>query len=451
MIVEASGGDPQALTELDTSRNERSHRWPYYVREAHAIVFTAQQFGKTFNDATIDVLDMATGERKTLVRGGAYGRILPTGHLVFMREASLYAAPVNLDRMELTSDPVPVIDGITYSASNGGTQMAFSRTGTLLYLPGGERNWSAKSLIALDMQGGVTQLVEEYTNYNCPAVSPDGGRIAFMIGSIGNNADVWVLELARGLPTRLTYSESDEGSPVWSPDGRSICFAIASGGAMGLMLMPADGSAEPVPMGFGAKNSKPTDWSSDGGSILFSKGYPDEGRDVMIARREGDGWVETPLVATAFDEAFGSFSPDGAWVVYQSNASGEDEIYITASDGSGGRLQLSTSGGRYPRWSADGSQVFYLRDFAMDKPAMMAVDLTFEGSRVHALRPRELFRSEMSGAELWQMFDVMPDGSGFVTMKPPQDSEERDLRHLQLVLNWFDELERSAPGKEGAR
>jgi serine/threonine-protein kinase len=443
MIVDASGGEPEPLTELDASRNERSHRWPSYLREANAVVFTAQRFGTTFNEASIDVLDLTTGERTTLVRGGAYGRILPTGHVVFLREASLYAAPVDLDRMELTGEPVPVIDGITYSASNGGTHLAFSQTGTLLYLPGGERNWSEKSLIAVDMEGAVTQIAEGNADYNSPAVSPDGRRIAFMIGSIGNNADIWLLDLDRGLRTRLTYGEDDETAPMWSPDGSLICYVINRGGlADAVMVVPADGSAEPAPLGFGEVQSSPTDWSPDGRSILVTVGYADEGRDLMIARREGDGWTTAPFVATPFDESFGAFSPDGAWVVYESDASGQHEIYITRSDGSGGRLQLSTSGGQYPRWSPDGTRVYYLREFATDRPAMMAVDLAFEETRVRASRPLELFRTEMSGFFTWHLFDVMPDGSGFVAMKPLQSGEERDLRRLNLVLNWFEELKR---------
>jgi len=442
MIVEASGGEPEPLTTLDESKNERSHRWPYYMREADAIVFTAQRFGTTFNEASIDVLDMRTGERKTLVRGGAYGRILPSGHLVFMREASLYAALVDLDRMELMGEPVPVIDGITYSASNGGTQAAFSRTGTLLYLAGGERNWSEKILTAVDMEGEVTPLVEEYADYNGPAVSPDGRRVAFMDGSVGNNADIWLLDMARGLRTRLTYGENDEASPIWSPDGALICYSFTDARGDRIMVVPVDGSAEPAPLGVGGALSGPTDWSSDGQSILYTDGFADEGRDIMIARRDGDGWEEAPLVATSFDEAFGSFSPDGQWVVYESNASGQSEIYITPSDGSGGRLQISTAGGRYPRWSADGAQVFYLRGFQADRPTMMAVDVTFEEGGAQASRPRELFRSDMSGFFVWHLFDVRPDGSGFVAMKPLQSGQKRDLRHLQLVLNWFEELER---------
>jgi len=251
-----------------------------------------------------------------------------------------------------------------------------------------------------------------------------------------------LLDMARGLRTRLTYGEKDESSPVWSPDGEMICFSTAEGGEGVIMVVPADGSAEPAPLGIGGERSSPTDWSSDGQSILYTDGFADEGRDIMIARRDGDDWVDAPLVATSFDEAFGSFSPDGQWVVYGSDASGQDEVYITPSDGSGGRLQISTSGGRYPRWSADGAQVFYLRGFQADRPAMMAVDLIFEDGGVQASRPRDLFRSDMSGFFLWHLFDVRPDGSGFVAMKPLQTGEKRDLRHLQLVLNWFEELER---------
>ena len=442
MIVDASGGEPERLTELDESRDERSHRWPAYAPGADAVVFTAQRVGTTFNEASVDVLDLETGERRELVRGGAYGRILPTGHLVFMREASLYAAPVDLDRLVLTADPEPVVDGITYSASNGGTQVAFSSTGALLYLAGGERNWREKSLVTVDPRGTLTPLVDGHADFNAPAVSPDGDAIVFQIGSVGNGADLWQLDVRRGLRTRLTFGEGDEVSPVWSPDGRLICFGMRASDEFGMMLVPSDGSAEPEPIGFGGDTVFPTDWSSDGERICFTRGYADGGRDVIVARRDGDGWVESPLAATDFDEAFGSFSPDGAWVVYQSDASGRAEIYVTASDGSGGRVQLSTSGGEYPKWSADGARVFYLRDFAIDEPAMMAVDIAFDGGRATPSRPDELFRAPIAGFFLWPIYDVLPDGSGFVGMRPLQTGEQRDLRHLRLVLNWFEELRR---------
>lgn len=113
-----------------------------------------------------------------------------------------------------------------------------------------------------------------------------------------------------------------------------------------------------------------------------------------------------------------------------------------ASDGSGGRLQISTSGGDCPRWSPDGSRVYYLDEYVIGQPVMMAVDLTFENGRARASLPQELFRTETAGFFLWHWFDVLPDGTGFVGMKPQQTGEERDLRRLQLVLNWFEELER---------
>jgi serine/threonine-protein kinase len=208
--VVAAGGEPQPLTEL--KEGEASHRWPQVLPGGKAVLFSSSASTSNFDDANIELVVLATGERKVLHRGGSYARYLGSGHLVFAREGTLFAAPFDLGRLELTGSPAPVLEGIASNPFHGSAQFDVSANGLLVYLGGGQQLYRY-SMVWVDRDGAATPLSEEQKTYGEPHFSPDGSKLAVQVFEAGRtNSDVWVYDLKRGVPTRLTFEEAASGS-----------------------------------------------------------------------------------------------------------------------------------------------------------------------------------------------------------------------------------------------
>ncbi|MDA2927430.1 protein kinase [Acidobacteria bacterium AH-259-G07] len=434
--VPALGGTPEQLTVLD--EGEYSHRWPYVLPGGRAVLFTAHTSGRNFDDANIEVLILETGERKVLHQGGFYARYVPSGHLVYVREGTLFTAPFDLDRVELTGPPAPILEGILSNSSWGGAQFAFSQTGTLVYLAGTSRG-GEYSMLWIDRQGAVSSLSGERRRYFGPRFSPDGGRLALQIDS-ESNQDVWVYEIEREAMTRLTFDEAADGFPIWSPDGQQVAFSSdRDGGQLNLYRKPADGSREAERLSESKNNQVVTSWSPDGNFLAFNEESPETGWDIWVLPLEGDRKPEL-FLGTRFAEVYPEFSPDGRWIAYMSNESGRMEIYVRPFPGPGGKWQISTEGGRLPRWSPDGRELFY-----RNGNKMIAVAVRSEGESLRAGKPRQLFEGSFPSLYPYPDYDITPDGKRFVMFKMDTEKEEAAFTHLNFVLNWFEELKRLVP------
>jgi dipeptidyl aminopeptidase/acylaminoacyl peptidase len=275
--ISSSGGLVQLVTQLKPERSDLAHLWPQVLPGAEAVLFTALSTNADIPDATIDVQSLRTGERKTLVREGYYGRYVPSGHLLYMRGRTLYAAPMDAKRLALTGPAVPVVENIAISSSSGSAQMDFSRSGTLIYV---RRKPGSKTLMWLDSTGQTQPLRAAGAEYN-PAVrlSPDGKRLALaVVGS--DSVDVWVYDWERDTMTRLTFG-SYAWFPVWSPDGKHIAFMSAKhGGAPNLYYVRADGVGEAVRLTESKKRQIPYSFSPDGKRLAFFEFDPQTQADI---------------------------------------------------------------------------------------------------------------------------------------------------------------------------
>jgi Tol biopolymer transport system component len=229
---------------------------------------------------------------------------------------------------------------------------------------------------------------EARTDFPDLSLSPDGTRAAYAAEEQGSY-DIWILDLKRGGRTRFTIASEPDGFPCWTPSGQEIAFGSLRSGNGDIFLQSADGSGETRAVIAGPSMDYPTGWSPDGRTLLFGRIDPKTGNDIWYARRKPDGAFEEPasFLQTSFDERRGQFSPDGRHVVYDSNESGRMEVYVRTFPDGGGRLQISTQGGDFPRWRRDGREVFYLRG-----DALFAVPVSLQGSR-SAGAPVELFRN----------------------------------------------------------
>jgi serine/threonine-protein kinase len=434
--VPAAGGEPQPLTELKDG--EASHRWPQVLPGGKAVLFSSSASTSNFDDANIELVVLATGERKVLHRGGSNARYVGSGHLVYAREATLFAAPFDLGRLELTGSPAPILEGIASNPFHGSAQFDVSANGLLVYLGGGQQLYRY-SMVWVDRDGEATPLSEEEKTYGEPHFSPDGSKLAVQVYEAGRtNSDVWVYDLKRGVPTRLTFDESDEAAPFFSPDGQRVVFSADSSGATNIYWKRADGSGETERL----TESPITQWASsispDGKHIVFHQSNSGTASDLFVLPLSGDRKPET-FLQTPFTEAEAAFSRDGRWIAYQSNESGTVEIYVRPFPSGSGKWQISTNGGRYARWSPDGRELYYRND---DGLAVVSVDPS--GESFVADKPRQLFDGPFLSLSIYGStladYDVSPDGKRFVMM---QGEEQLRNTKVTVVFNWFEVLKKT--------
>ncbi|MGH9388779.1 MAG: protein kinase domain-containing protein, partial [Vicinamibacteria bacterium] len=436
MRVSAAGGKPEPLTEL--AAGEASHRWPQFLPGGKVVLFTSNAASSNFGDANIELVVLATGERKLLHRGGSYARYVSSGHIVFVREATLFAAPFDLDRLELESSPAPVLPEVASNPYHGSAQFDVAPNGLLAYIGGGLQV-PQYSMVSVDRDGRATPITEERRTFGEPHFSPDGNRLAVQLYEPGRtNADVWVYDLKRGVPTRLTFDESEESAPFWSPDGERVVFSSDASGSTNVYWKRADGSGDAERITESEKTQFASSFSPDGKYIVYHESNAGTGADLFVVPLSGDRKPEA-FLQTAFTESEASFSRDGRWIAYQSNESGSMEIYVRPFPAAAGKWQISTESGTYARWSPNGREIFYRRNNAL---MVVAVDPT--GASLVADKPRKLFEGPFLTLTLYGStladYDVAPDGKRFVMM---QGEQQAQTTKVTFVFHWLEELERT--------
>jgi WD40-like Beta Propeller Repeat len=221
------------VTELEGEF--RTHRWPQVLPGSRAILFTTHASPLSgFGEAGIAVLNLKEHRQKTLIRGGTYGRYVPSGHLLYVKGGALFAVPFDRDRLEVRGQPVRIFDGVAYSNANGSAQFDVASTGTVVYRAGGSERVRIEWL---DASGATRPLLREAGEYLYPTLSPDGERVAFVMER-GTNQEIWTYDWQRDIRSRLTQGQMFNTNPIWMPSGRYILYQ----GPVGMSWVAADGS-----------------------------------------------------------------------------------------------------------------------------------------------------------------------------------------------------------------
>jgi serine/threonine-protein kinase len=350
--ISSAGGTFMPVTEL--APGETVQRWPQILPGGKAVLFSAYRSLTGLDWASIEVVSFIDGRRKTLVRGGTWGRYLPSRHLVYVSQGTLFAVPFDLDRLEVHGTPTPVLDQVAYSTSRGTAQIDFSQTGTLVY----QSSKAGSGLVTvqwLDESGNTHPRLPVPGNYLSPTLSPDGNRLALTLAG-----DVWVYELGRASMTRLTF-DAGYGNPVWSADGRYIVFRAARG----LWWKRADGSGQTEPLTHSIHQQVPCSFTADGKRLAFLEINPATSReDIWTVRVETGGSglrMGKPelFFPTPYHKRSPMLSPDGRWLAYQSDESGRYEVYVQAFPDGHGKREISRGFGTYPLWSPNGRDLFF--------------------------------------------------------------------------------------------
>jgi serine/threonine-protein kinase len=437
--VPASGGD---VTELFEPEGQRLSSYPQVLPGGNTVLFTVGVRGN-FDAQELRTLDLATGAQRAILTAAAAGRLLPTGHLVFVRNGALWAVPFDPTRLEPQGGPVRVLDGVRVEVG-GVVQYAVADDGTLVYIPGTAGS-NEQTLVFVGHDGRRDTVPAPARDYTGLALSPDRTRVAVQIG-VGEDADVWVVEVARGTLTRLTREPGIDGSPVWSPDGKTVVVASRRDRQWTLQRMAADGTGQPeVLTKFGASVNEvqPGSWAPDG-SVLF--GAVDGDIGVVPSNGQGE-W--RPLFPSPALEGQVAVSPDGHWLAYSSNESGRPEVYLRPFPGLMPRHTVSTGGGAIPTWSRDGGALYYVR-FTSGRPNEL-LRVTFRAlvdGRPEIGSAEVVSNDPAFTRQLGRYYDVA-DRDRLLVTSPISGSTAvgTQPRQIHVVTNWFEELKRLMPIK----
>ena len=426
--VSETGGPASPLTKLEPSRQEASHRWPHFLPDGRHFLYSILG-GPQSQGIYVASLD-GKENRRLLNISNSIAMYAAPGYLLFRREATLMGQAFDLDKHQLSGDAFPVAEQVGFDLSTFQTYFSVSQTGVLAYsaATGGKTQ-----LTWVDRTGKEIGLVSQPANYIRPSLSPDGKRVAVDGSDLQGNRDVWVLDLGSGNPTRFTFDPAQDLFAVWSPDGSRIVFGSDREGPRNLYQRSATGASKEELLLKTDFNAYPVDWSRDGRYIAYVINDPKTKIDVWVLPLSGDQ-KPFPFANTEASERGARFSPDGRWLAYVSDESGIPQIYVQSFPSSGGKWQVSTTGGYHLAWRHDGKELFYV---SADKK-MMAVDIKGEGATFEAGAPKTLFDLRVptfTGSQA--QFAVTADGQKFLIANTFGENRSEPIT---VALNWTADL-----------
>jgi eukaryotic-like serine/threonine-protein kinase len=423
--VPASGGTPAPFTALDNTRAEGFHGFPQVLPSGKFLYFVRASTPENTGiwvasiQTPSDRVFLTTAEANALVSSGRNG----VPHLLWTRGGTLLAQPFDESLLRLTGEPRPIADGVGSAGVQGAINATASSNGVLVFT----RSTVVSQFTWFDRSGNVTGRLGEPADYTTFDLSPDGGRVVVSRDRPGGS-DMWLLDAARGgVATRLTSRTASSTYGVWSPDATQILF---SGDALlNIFRKQMQGTGEEQRLTTGG-GQLPMDWSPDGKTLLFYEIVPVTGRNLLTLPASTKGDEEpVPYLRTPFNEWWGRFAPTipTKWIAYQSDESGDWEVYVDTFPTPGGRRRISTGGGQFPMWGPKARELFYV---TADQ-TLMSVDVTLGENAVESGTPKPLFR--LSTIDTGRRpFAVTADGQRFLVRAiPPQAAEP-----LIAIVNW---------------
>ena len=427
--VSGRGGTPNLLISPEESEESPGGPtgniiWPHFLPSeagARVLVFA---FGSATGQ-TMMVQNVETGQRE-LLGPGAIPVYSPSGHLVYQsgpQTHDLWALPFSLDTLRATGEAFPI------SQNSRGPTVAADQT--LVYLDGsGSRQ---RQLVWLDRRGEKTgEIGEAQEGIGDPALSPDG-RLVAVTATEGSNHDVWVYDIARGVRTRVSSAPERYFQPVWSPAGDEVAFTSERAGNADIFLRQADGSGEEQVL---------SDWSRDGKYLLYHLPDPKTRADLWYLERneDGSGWEPHPFLQAPFAERVPRFSPDGRYVAYVSDESGQDEVYVQPFPEGGRKVTVSSNGGTKVRWSRDGKELFYIEGQTLVAVSVSSGSSSFSVGSATRLFEHPGLRPGSNYSGMYAPYDVSADGQRFILVDRVGEGAGAPEPSIRVVQNWFSEF-----------
>ena len=438
--VSGSGGKPTPLTTLDKARGEHSHRWPDLLPGGKWVLFTIGLEDAPYEEARIEAVSLETGERRRVIENASFARYSPDGRLLFVRGGHVHAVGFDRDRLTMQGTPEVVLDPVRFNRRNGGAHLAVSTSGALLY-GSGEPTSSEYFLAWVDREGRLTRASETPRPFRNVRVSPDGRRIATVIGT-STESDLWLVD-ANGTLTRLSFALSPH-RPTWTSSGSGITVGAPKDNIWRLLTLSADGKGEPTVLLESPYRVYPNAWSHDGRYLIFQESRPESGWDLMVLEVDASGRpVGAPraFASTPFHETSAALSPDGRWVSYESDElDGLVQVYVRSFPDGANKLRVSPVGARLPAWDSHG----ILHYWQTPDYTMWVVRPTAKNGQLVVDTPQAIWRGADAPAllrriltPLWGTgYDVDPGGTRFLVLETPALSSVPPLSHPMIVLDW---------------
>ena len=441
MRVAATGGTPELVIRAEKGEEVYG---PQLMPDGASVLFTTTTVAgaSRWDEALIVRQSLSSGDRTVLVKGGADGRYVPTGHLVYALEDGVFGVAFDPDRPGVSGGPVPLTQRVRRAngATTGAANYGISRDGTLVYVTGGGVD-TLRTLAWIDRKGVAEDVRIEPSNYIYPRISPDGTRVA--LDDRNGSNDIWIWHFELGTRTRLVVGTGGQ-YPIWSADNTRILFDSGTGD-VNRKASSNVGQTERLTSGLGAPgNRSPSPYflSPGGTELVFrDQGNPKTDDDINLIELK-DGAKPRPLLNGPYIERNAELSPNGRWMAYQSSESGRFEIYVRPFPNvDDDRVQVSNAGGLYPLWSRDGRELFYLEPAAGMLPLMSVAVDTSGRTLVPGTRTRLFDWVFPAGAE-GRPYDVSPDGKRFLGFK---DAGNTASAQIIVVEHWLNELKRLVP------
>jgi dipeptidyl aminopeptidase/acylaminoacyl peptidase len=411
--VSGAGGMPVPLMDLDTSRGEVAHGAPWFLPDGRHLLYMGVASDR--ERSALFVVDLESKARKQLPLLAVPEYY--AGHLLYLQDGgTLLAQPFDASTLEITGDPVPLAENV-HSGSGSSSVLAFASSGR------------ATQLTWLDRTGKAMGTLGPPGNWLYASISPDGSRVVADLRDQTDNAGLWLFDRA-GVPSRITFSGTNIG-PMWMADGALVAFYGMRDGRQRLYQKAASGVEQEAVLA--DRDLIPYSASRDG-RLVFAMtpcGSPKTSCDVWVVPLEGER-KPYPLLETKFREWSPAISPDGRWLAYNSNESGQRQVYVMSFPEPGGKWQVSASSGYLPVWSHDGRELYFTN---ADNTRMMAAEIR-PGSTFQAGPPRELFPIRMPPVQ--SRFDVSKDGRFLI----PTITDESANVQITVVLNWLQLLKK---------
>ena len=446
VTVPAGGGTPKPIVTLQ--KDDFAVSSPQILDDGTSVLFTVTKKGATTWEQADIVVQSADGARRVVQAGGHDGRVLPSGHLLYVRDNTLFGARFDLKRNERTGDPVPLIVGATETSALGSAgpgQFSVSREGRIAYLPSSEAGAVIRrTLVWVDRQGHEQPIAADAREFIYARVSPSGKRIA--LDALDGTRDIWIWDVEHEILSRMTLEgdKTEKRMPIWAPDSRSVFYTSTASAHAQFLRHAADGTGTAEKLAEeAADQAVPTSVSPDGQTLLYTINQPTY--DVKALPLGADRTARL-LVGTPKLETNGEVSPDGRWMAYESDESGRSEVYVRPFPAVGdGRWQISTGGGVKAAWARNGRELFY----ASADDQMMAVPVTAGAGKeftygkatpLFSLKAYYIGRTASRTLLLGRQYDVAPDGR-FLVIKEPPDTV-LGAPTIVVVERWIEEVKK---------
>ena len=438
--VPAVGGTAAIIVDLTGEHSVPE--WPQALQNGKTILFTNVGYGGP-NQATIEALSLATGKRTVVARGGTYGRYLADGFLTYVNQGTLFAVHFDLDRMQTSGNPTPVLNQVSYSSTFGFAQLDFSQTGTLVY----RKDTGGQVTVELqDHKSEKEPLPIKPGHYVWPRVSLDGQRLAY--GAVDGGVTGIRIYDRRTNHTIDLAAPAGEYLPLWTRDGRFLIL----GGPRGLLWIRSDGSGKAESLLQRGSLQSPWSMSPDGSRLAYHELNPATGFDIWtvpihVSNTGVTAGKPEPFLQSPAFETYPSFSPDGRWIAYGSNASGSWEVYVRAFPDGQEAVQVSNAGGRIAFWSHNGRDLFY----RTDAQQIMSARYVIRGDSfvVQGISPWS--SSRLADTGVLANLDLTADEK-FVMLVPAATPESQQTEnHVTFMLNFPSEVRRRLAESGGSK